>query len=439
MIFNGDFNFLNAEPSWWRDVNEAVARHTATAGNVEVEAVSDGSAGCGCGYPAYVADGVVERSNAIVAALRETAVAAAAPELREWLGALPRTLVLEVGDERRRVGVVHGDVDSLAGWSLAVEAMEPADAALRDALGCAAAPLTPAARVRGWCDEADVGAICSTHTCLPFGQILRNGDEELALFNNGAAGMPNFAGDLRPGDARERDVARAMEDSLYGAFSAACASTPCPSASTSARGCGGSTRAGRRAAAAHESYFGRITHGPAFAVEQAARPGVEILKAGKVASVQSAARERQGELLLTARYVNNFYNAPGLRRLPPPRRRRGRRGRLVGVVQPRDDDGDVVGLEAAALRLDGEPARELLRPHLAGELGEELADVGRRHVVGQPVGAHDHVLPGLELWLAVTPALTLSESVPRDASWYGIPSRWSFGRLRVTRPCRRRP
>ena len=40
--------------------------------------------------------------------------------------------------------------------------------------------------------------------------------------------------------------------------------------------------------AAHESYFGRITHGPAFAVERAARPGVEILKAGKVASVQSA-------------------------------------------------------------------------------------------------------------------------------------------------------
>ena len=39
LIFNGDFNFLNAEPSWWRDVNEAVARHTATAGNVEVEAV----------------------------------------------------------------------------------------------------------------------------------------------------------------------------------------------------------------------------------------------------------------------------------------------------------------------------------------------------------------------------------------------------------------
>ena len=289
LIFNGDFNFLNAEPSWWRDVNEAVARHTATAGNVEVEAVSDGSAGCGCGYPAYVADGVVERSNAIVAALRETAVAAAAPELREWLGALPRTLVLEVGDERRRVGVVHGDVDSLAGWSLAVEAMEPADAALRDALGCAAAPLTPAARVRGWCDEADVGAICSTHTCLPFGQILRNGDEEHAVFNNGAAGMPNFAGTTFGLATRVSATSRAPpEDSLYGAFSGGLRFDAVP------------VRFDQRAwlrrfnarwpagSAAHESYFGRITHGPAFAVEQAARPGVEILKAGKVASVQSA-------------------------------------------------------------------------------------------------------------------------------------------------------
>ena len=35
-----------------------------------------------------------------------------------------------------RVGVVHGDPDSLAGWSFAVEAMEPGDAALRAALGC---------------------------------------------------------------------------------------------------------------------------------------------------------------------------------------------------------------------------------------------------------------------------------------------------------------
>ena len=108
---------MNAEPSWWRDVNEAVARHHRDGGQRRGRGGVAGSAGCGCGYPAYVADGVVERSNAIVAALRETAVAAAAPELREWLGALPRTLVLEVGDERRRVGVVHGDVDSLAGWN----------------------------------------------------------------------------------------------------------------------------------------------------------------------------------------------------------------------------------------------------------------------------------------------------------------------------------
>ena len=42
--------------------------------------------------------------------------------------------------------------------------------------------------------------------------------------------------------------------------------------------------------------------------------------------------------------------------------------------------------------------------------------------------------PALRLWLAVTPALTLSESVPCDASWYGIPSRWSFGRLRADTP-----
>lgn len=39
----------------------------ATAGNVEVEASGTGSeAGCGCGYPGYVDDNVVHRSNQIV-------------------------------------------------------------------------------------------------------------------------------------------------------------------------------------------------------------------------------------------------------------------------------------------------------------------------------------------------------------------------------------
>eukprot|EP00966_Prymnesium_polylepis_P200254 4640483-Prymnesium_polylepis.1 len=71
VVFNGDFNFFNVSPSWWLEVNGMIrdgARLHATLGNVEVEATRPGlsDAGCGCAYPDYVSDGVVERSNAIV-------------------------------------------------------------------------------------------------------------------------------------------------------------------------------------------------------------------------------------------------------------------------------------------------------------------------------------------------------------------------------------
>ena len=41
------------------------------------------------------------------------------------LGELPRHLTAGVGGQR--VGIVHGDPESLAGWRLALEAMEPGD------------------------------------------------------------------------------------------------------------------------------------------------------------------------------------------------------------------------------------------------------------------------------------------------------------------------
>ena len=272
--------------------------------------MSDGSAGCGCGYPAYVADGVVERSNAIVAALRETAVAAAAPELREWLGALPRTLVLEVGDERRRVGVVHGDVDSLAGWSWRSRRWSPPTRRCATRSAAAAAPLTPAARVRGWCDEADVGAICSTHTCLPFGQILRNGDEG-SRSSTTARPACRICGTTFGLATRVSATSRAPPETRCTVPSrAACASTPCPSATTSAwlrrfNALAGGRRARVVLRADHPRprVWGRAG-GAARRRDPQGRQGGERAV---------GARERQGELLLTARYVIIFLEAPGLR------------------------------------------------------------------------------------------------------------------------------
>ena len=176
LAFNGDFNWFNIDAAGYRAINEAVLRHHALRGNVETELANDDeAAGCGCGYPDSVSDAEVERSNAILARLRETAKTF--PELRAQLVALPMSRVAQVG--KLRVAIVHGDCESLAGWSYD-------ESALRDAPGIA--------RAAAHCKAAKVNIIASSHTCLPVALTLDTGIGSAALFNNGAAGMPNFAG-----------------------------------------------------------------------------------------------------------------------------------------------------------------------------------------------------------------------------------------------------
>ena len=52
--------------------------------------------------------------------------------------------------EPEQVGIVHGDVDSLAGWALGVELLEPLDRKLRAELGCGPEHITPRALLLGW-------------------------------------------------------------------------------------------------------------------------------------------------------------------------------------------------------------------------------------------------------------------------------------------------
>lgn len=63
-------SFFNSWAGGWQELNNTIRmneRLHATLGNVEVEATgATDDAGCGCGYPEYVSDGVVERSNHIV-------------------------------------------------------------------------------------------------------------------------------------------------------------------------------------------------------------------------------------------------------------------------------------------------------------------------------------------------------------------------------------
>src|SRR6266850_3372964 len=172
LVFNGDFNWFNVDPAEFESVNETVLRHAALRGNVETEiAGGDGGAGCGCAYPEWVGDAEVERSNEILRRLRQTA--SAYPELRGRFAALPMHLVAEIGG--LRVGIVHGDAESLAGWQFSQEALRER-------------PERTGALLAG----SGVDIFACTHTCLPVMQGFSTPRGAALIVNNGAAGMPNF-------------------------------------------------------------------------------------------------------------------------------------------------------------------------------------------------------------------------------------------------------
>ena len=174
LIFNGDFHWFDADPQDFGLVNETVLAFRATRGNVETELAEPGeSAGCGCAYPDWVGDATVEHSNRIIERLRATA--RQLPDALAALTALPMHLVASVGDTR--VGVVHGDAASLAGWGFSQETLATA-AGVRQA-------------ERAF-NEANVHVFASSHTCLPVLQRFAGGR---IIANNGAAGMPNFHGE----------------------------------------------------------------------------------------------------------------------------------------------------------------------------------------------------------------------------------------------------
>ena len=175
IVFNGDFHWFDAEPDWFAAIERGVAPHRALRGNVETEISrpDDVGAGCGCAYPATVDEGVVQRSNAILAELRN----AAPHEARARLRGLPMHLVAQVG--ALRVGIVHGDAASLAGWRFAHEALDnPANRRWLEAVRA----------------DSSIDVFASTHTCLAALRDFALASGKLMIINNGAAGMPNFAG-----------------------------------------------------------------------------------------------------------------------------------------------------------------------------------------------------------------------------------------------------
>ncbi len=182
LVFNGDFHWFDADPALFAEVQQRVLHHTALRGNVETELASDDDAvGCGCAYPESVPDDDVERSNAILQQLR--AVARQVPGARARLAALPMHAVAQVG--ALRVGIVHGDAWSLAGWRFAHDRLHAA--ALAPAGG-------DALRLSAAFAQAAVDGFACSHTCAP--ALVNVGTErgDAFVINNGAAGMANFGG-----------------------------------------------------------------------------------------------------------------------------------------------------------------------------------------------------------------------------------------------------
>ena len=100
------------------------------------------------------------------------------PRARACVG-LPMHLVAQVG--ALRVGIVHGDAASLAGWRFAPEALD--DAANRRWLAAARA-------------ESMIDVFACTHTCLAALRDFSLQSGRLTVINNGAAGMANFSGSV---------------------------------------------------------------------------------------------------------------------------------------------------------------------------------------------------------------------------------------------------
>ncbi|MBL0125295.1 MAG: hypothetical protein IPP88_22340 [Betaproteobacteria bacterium] len=251
LIFNGDFNWFNIDAASFEIINGEVLKHVALRGNVETELAPDADdAGCGCAYPDYVDDADVERSNQIMRTLRRTAKAF--PALASAVSALPMTAVAEVGGQR--IGIVHGDVESLAGWRFAHDALHEQ-------------------RNVDWlhqvCESANLAGFASSHTCLPTFRRFVQDDRPHFVINNGAAGMPNFS-HTQYGLISRLSVHPASDGLVqYGGMIGGVHIDAIPVHYDAATFQQAFLANWPEGSPAHHSYFHRITHGPAYAAANA--------------------------------------------------------------------------------------------------------------------------------------------------------------------------
>jgi hypothetical protein len=256
IVFNGDYHWFDAAVADFLAIERGVRNHWTMRGNVETEiATDDTGAGCGCAYPVDVSDAEVTRSNAILERLRATAVASGID--RAALGRLPMNLVARVGETR--IGIVHGDASSLAGWGFAHDRLDDPghgrwiESAFRDSA---------------------VDIFASTHTCLPAFRHFRHAYGEGLVANGGAAGMPNFV-DKRCG-LITRISRTASRHALFGLDLRGTHVEALRLRFDSGRWTERFLASWPAGSPAHESYYKRIVGGPRFTLAQAEPRRIEI-------------------------------------------------------------------------------------------------------------------------------------------------------------------
>lgn len=255
VVFNGDFHWFDIEQGAFEQIERTVARHSALRGNVETELASGSEqTGCGCGYPDWVSDAEVARSNMIIERLRETA--RRDPARLAQLARLPMHGLAQVGPTR--VGIVHGDCWSLAGWSFAQERLE-----------AQAAPIVTAFT------QAGVDMFASSHTCLPVGRVFTTSSGPRLLINNGASGMPNFAGTTF--GLMSRVALTPAADALYRAQHNGVFIESLPIRYDHASWLNDFRSWWPTGSPASDSYLQRISEGPAYRLEQAVRDGFSLV------------------------------------------------------------------------------------------------------------------------------------------------------------------
>lgn len=178
LVLNGDFHWFDVEPEWFTKVHERTARHWLTRGNVETEMCRGGAtdAGCGCAYPDSVPDDDVMRSNQIMQSLGQTARDVLGPAGLPEVAGLPDVMTVRVAG--RRIGITHGDDQTLAGWSFAQDQLAT----------------TISGGLAGRMAGSNIDVFASSHTCLPVADTMQSNGVEHCVINNGSAGMANFAG-----------------------------------------------------------------------------------------------------------------------------------------------------------------------------------------------------------------------------------------------------